>query len=419
MLKIARGGGEEADFLGRLRHPNIVPVYSVGKEESTNLTAFCMPYLGRATLCDLLDHVVLAARWPCRARVILDVIQAVNPDQASPDSLSSDRILRSGSYVNGIVHLMRQLANALAHSHERGIFHRDLKPSNVLLSPEGRPLLLDFNLSVTSQPIVNKVGGTLPYMAPEELRKLLDGKAVDGDHHYDPRSDLFSLGVIAYELLAGTLPFDSVQAELQLKDAVDRLYRRQVNGPVPLHERNPQVDKRLSRLVCRCLMFDPEMRPKSAQELADLLRRELTTFRRGCRWVGNHRWSCGIATAIALLAVFGGSVAIACRPPYSVRQLELGLVLSREGRYELAVDCFSNSIRVTPQSHEAMFARGRALEHLGDFRAAFDDFVLADRMHHSGAITHARATVRLSWADMLPRSQATRRRSKPDSSQRA
>ena len=71
-----------------------------------------------------------------------------------------------------MIHLAAQLADALAHSHGRGIYHRDLKPSNVLMTPEGRPLLLDFNLSVDSRLPAWKVGGTLPYMAPEELANL-------------------------------------------------------------------------------------------------------------------------------------------------------------------------------------------------------------------------------------------------------
>ena len=98
--------------------------------------------------------------------VVNDGLDGVNPHVQT--------ILRKGSYVDGVVHLGVQLADALAHSHGRGIYHRDLKPSNVLMTPEGRPLLLDFNLSVDGRLLTGKVGGTVPYMAPEELATLFE-----------------------------------------------------------------------------------------------------------------------------------------------------------------------------------------------------------------------------------------------------
>ena len=129
------------------------------------------------------------------------------------ESPRPDAILRKGSYVDGIIHLAVQLADALAHSHGRGICHRDLKPSNVLMTPDGRPLVLDFNLSVDQRVLTAKIGGTVPYMAPEELAVLFEKSHDTGRRHYDPRSDLFSLGVIVYELLTGTLPFGAIPCE--------------------------------------------------------------------------------------------------------------------------------------------------------------------------------------------------------------
>jgi serine/threonine protein kinase len=148
VVKVAPQGGGEAEIIGRLRHPNIVPIYSLQEDEATGLSAFCMPYLGRATLCDVLDQSFLAGHPPQRARTILDAVATVNYDLDSRDSPAPARILRRGSYVDGAIHLGAQLAEALAHSHGRGIYHRDLKPSNVLMTPEGRPLLLDFKISI-------------------------------------------------------------------------------------------------------------------------------------------------------------------------------------------------------------------------------------------------------------------------------
>ena len=192
-------------------------------DPTTGLAAFCMPYLGRATLDDVVDRTFAGGRPPIRARTILDAITTDSDALDAQESPVPAAVLRRGSYVNGVIHLASQLANALAHSHGRGIYHRDLKPSNVLMAPEGRPLLLDFNLSVDTRLPTWKVGGTLPYMAPEELAKLIRKDAGPSVNTYDPRSDLFSLGAIVYELLTGKLPFETGVWESPLETIVSDL----------------------------------------------------------------------------------------------------------------------------------------------------------------------------------------------------
>jgi eukaryotic-like serine/threonine-protein kinase len=380
VVKIAPHGVEEAEILGRLRHPNIVPIYSLQEDDVTGLAAFCMPYLGRATLSDVLDHVFVGSHPPNRARPILDAVEVVDDIVDSSESSRPDLLLREGSYVDGVVHLGVQLAEALAHSHGRGICHRDLKPSNVLMTPEGRPLLLDFNLSVDGGVLTGRVGGTVPYMAPEELTTLFEKVNVSQQRYYDPRSDLFSLGVIIYELLTGTLPFGAISWDLSVKELAFQICDRQKTGPTPVRERNGQVDVRLARLIESCLAFEPEQRPETVRDFAVALRRELAPVRRVIRWMGNHvklvastsASACGLIAAIALF--------FALRPPYSVRQLEQGLDYSEQGQYALAVDSLSNSLRADPSSGEALFARGRANQCLGKFQTAIQDYNSAYRL---------------------------------------
>ena len=380
VVKVAPHGGEEAEILGRLRHPNIVPVYSLQEDDATGLAAFCMHYLGRATLCDVLDRVFLDHRPSKSAHTVLEAIDVANRDADLPESSQPYRILRKGSYVDGVVLLGVQLAEALGHSHGCGICHRDLKPSNVLMSRDGRPLLLDFNLSVDDGVASGKIGGTVPYMAPEELVVLFDRAAAAKQRRYDPRSDLFSLGVILYELLTGCLPFGPMPDDLSLEELARCLWDRQRLGPVPLRRRNNQIDPRLARLIERILAFEPSDRPESAKSLSAALVKEIVPVRRIRRWMGNHRKIVAGATGLLLTAILAVSLFFALRPPYSVRQYRLGLYSLERGQYEQAVESLNKSIEADPKSSEAIFARGRAYQRLGQFHIAYYDYALAHRL---------------------------------------
>jgi serine/threonine protein kinase len=373
VVKVAPHGGEEAEVLGRLRHSNIVPIYSL-QEDTSGLTAFCMPYLGRAMLCDVLDYAFREPHPPRQASIILDAVAAANDGSGLSEPSQPDAILRKGSYVNGVIHLAAQLAEALAHSHGRGICHRDLKPSNVLMTPDGRPLILDFNLSVDYRLRAAKIGGTLPYMAPEELAVFFEKPQDAGRRHYDPRSDLFALGVIIFELLTGVLPFGEIPWKLPLDELAFQLYQRQKEGAVPIRTSDSQVDSRLAQLVESCLAFEPEGRPETAHELATALRAELTFMRRSRRWMGNHRRLVVGAATTFLTLTLAVTLFFALRPPYSVRQLQLGLAYSEQGKYVLAVDFLSNSLQANPRSGEALFARGMARQRLGEYHAAYQDY---------------------------------------------
>lgn len=386
VVKAAPHADGEADTLGKLRHPNIVPVYSLQEDEATGLAAFCMPYLGRATLADLLDHAVDAGCPPLRASEILDAIAVANHDFEPQESPPPASILRRGCYVDGVVHLAGQMADALAHSHERGICHRDLKPSNVLLAPEGRPLLLDFNLSIDAEIPTWKIGGTLPYMAPEELEGLIRTEEGSRPRHYDPRSDIFSLGVIIYELLTGKLPFGTIPQDRPTREVARLLCEQQTKGPTPIQELNRQVDSRLARLVEDCLAFECDRRPKTARLMTAAIRRELTIVRRGHRWIGNHRGlvsGVGVGILLMMLAAFAY---LMFRPSYGNRQFQLGMHELERGEYASAVEYLNNAVRAVPNSSEVLFARGRAYQREGRFQLAQQDYYAAFQL--SPSATH-------------------------------
>ncbi len=174
-------------------------------------------------------------------------------------------MLRSGTYFEGVAGLGRQIADALAFVHRAGVYHRDLKPTNVLLAPGGRPVLLDFNLSNDGRFAAARLGGTLPYMAPEQVQALLDGGLVPPE--LDGRADLFSLGVVLYELLTGHLPFGPLPADLRVQGGGPILLDAQRVGCVPLRRSVPNLQPELARIVERCLAFRPEERPADAAEV--------------------------------------------------------------------------------------------------------------------------------------------------------
>ena len=163
------------------------------------------------------------------------------------------------------------VCEALAHAHSRGVLHRDLKPSNLMVTPEGEPKVLDFGLarvveadgtrsafSIGSEGLV----GTLPYMSPEQVGGNAD--------RLDERSDVYSLGVVLYELLTGRLPHE-VEA-LSIPSAARVITERDV-APPSIHDRKLRGD--LDAILVKALARSPGKRYSTATELADDLRRHL------------------------------------------------------------------------------------------------------------------------------------------------
>lgn len=367
-VKIARELGEaEAGTLGRLRHPNIVPVHSIQKDEATCLTAVCMPYLGEATLCNVLDKALTHSGHPTKAKLILDAIQETgfSPCPAA-DRQPVPRVMQKGTYIDGVLHIAVQLADALAFAHQHGVCHRDLKPSNVLMTPDGTPMLLDFNLSHDDQRTSeDKVGGTLPYMSAEQLMAIDPNRPTDRSF-IDYRSDLFSLGVILYELLTRTHPFGTVNRPTPLAEMRRYYLERQQAGTTPARVLNPQIGRSLSRLLDQCLAYNPKDRPQSATELAQALRKHLSCAQRSIRWICTHRRISAAVVVAGLTLGSTGAYVLAHREPASVRQFRLGESAYREDRLVPALAYLDQAIEAEPDMAKAHFARGQVYLRMAD-----------------------------------------------------
>ena len=212
----------EAQAAARLSHPNIVAVYDRGRSEDGSYY-IAMEYVPGGTL--------------------------------------KERIVRDGALAPGVsAGVAEQIADALSAAHEEGVIHRDIKPQNALVTRSGDVKVTDFGIaraaaspSVTATSVVL---GTAAYMSPEQAQ----GKTVG------PASDLYSLGVVVYEMLTGALPFEAENpVAVSLKH---------INEPAPSpREANPEVPEALDAITLRLLAKNPEDRYPSAAALADDLAR--------------------------------------------------------------------------------------------------------------------------------------------------
>jgi serine/threonine protein kinase len=392
VVKLSQHGDAEGRTLGRLAHPNVVPILSCRRDPETGLVVVCMPYLGGATLEEVYDRLFApGADRPRRADRLLEAARATaRPGDPPVESGAAQPRPPRGSYSNGVLRLGAQLAEALAFLHERGVCHRDLKPSNVLLDGDGCPRLLDFNLAADLAAQRSWLGGTLPYAAPEHIRALV-GPA--GGPQPDGAADIYSLGVLLYELLTGSHPFGPVPLDLSPEELGARMRQRQRAGCAPL--RVPGLDRGAARLIERCLAPDPAARPASAAELAAGLR---GASRRGGRW----RWL--VAATFAVLVAGAGWLRLA---DPGAGDYALGRQAFQAGSYDQADQHFSRALAADAGDLRCRFARGCArlrqgLAAAGDARtdlmvAAASDFGVVANNEKDSPQDDSRRRRLLAW----------------------
>lgn len=380
VVKVCQRGAREAHTLGKLEHPGIVPVHSVRQDAQRGLTAICMPYLGRTTLFDVLDHLLAAQTLPSAGRRVTRAVPAapMQIDNRRKADAVSELPFWDRPYVDAVVDIGIQLAEALAFTHARGICHCDIKPSNVLMTAAGRAMLFDFNLAFLTESDGANIGGTLPYMAPEQLQAIADDEADIA--RPDGRTDLFAVGVTLYELLSGRLPFGPIPTEGARNQVARQLLERQRGAPPPLKSENKDVDARLSRLIETCLSFDPAGRPQSAATLAAALRKELSPYRRIVRRLRRHKML--VAASAVTLGVGLFLQAQSQPPPEPIRPaaMQAGHDAYRQELYPQAVLHFTSALELGEDRAEALFARGQAYMKQGDYRAALVEFNEAVRL---------------------------------------
>lgn len=301
VAKVCWRGVREASTLGRLEHPGVVPVYSIREDESTPLSVICMPLLSRTTLFHVAESLFEdPSQRPTSGRHILQAVRNLNPPHPGLKRSPLDSL----TYADAVADIGRQLATALAYTHDRGVLHCDIKPTNVLLTPAGRAMLLDFNLSVHEGEADALPGGTLPYMAPEQLAVIAEADDEADALTADVRLDVYSLGATLYELLTGSSPCGAgSQAASRTEVARELLNVHLVRRIPPVAELNPAVPGQFAAVVDRCLSTDPAARPLSADEIAAALSDYLAPVKRARRWLRRNRIKLAVSVTAMLVAV--------------------------------------------------------------------------------------------------------------------
>lgn len=375
VIKVSRLASREAHTLGKLSHPGIVPIHSVQQDDEAGWTVICMPLVGVATAVDLLDAAAASEAAQRDGRLVARVAIERKPAAAVPREAAAaiNDLEWRLPYADAIARLGLQLAEALEAAHAAGILHRDIKPSNVLLSWSGRPMLLDFNLSTDVDAAGERIGGTLAYMAPEQIECLLNNQA-EAARRFDPRCDIYSLGVVLYELLTGRLPAKPDDAKRLPGDAYKPWLEAKRGAVAALDDAYAPVDSRLQAIVRKCLAYEAADRYATAAELAADLRTYLGTAAKVGRFATRHRRALVLAAIGFISTVFSAGTYLANRPT------ELELVYQRAlgeyeaGDYDGAVKSFTRCLQLRSGWPDALFGRAQALRKLERWRDAADDF---------------------------------------------
>ena len=364
VLKVARGLFGESQLLAQLQHTNIVPIYSTHRADK--LEVLCMPYFGSLTLQHLVNSFTKRGELPSSGHELITTLskqlRTVTRKQDVQSKTKSDSFasqpkpsfensndglpkadaqpfsrsfpgwfvnqVKERSYEDSILWMGKCLADGLTHAHQHGILHLDLKPANVLLTDDGQPMLLDFNLAtdtVAKSTNNMRIGGTLPYMSPEHLRSIRTNQ-----RQQDERTDIYCLGILLYQMLTGQLPFQSKKSDKKID--LKNLEQLRKLPPEKMRRLNPKITPAMEAIVLKCMEPDPKNRYASAKLLAEDLQRQIDnrplkntpepSFReRTAKWIRRHPRLTTVAVLLLIASTVIGTLGYGLTMSYRERDL--------------------------------------------------------------------------------------------------
>jgi len=278
-LKISSVRGNESKTLAQLDHPNIVRVFDQRQNQEPSVHLLYMEVVPGGTLLEVVKRVCKLKPAERNGRVLLEVIDGMlrTSGAARPENSPGRNWLAEASWPMVVCQIGAQLARGLAYAHEKGVLHRDMKPANVLLTPEGVPKLADFNVSYNGgradENPEDTFGGSLAYMSPEQLQAC--HPALGGSPQLVcAASDVYSLGILLWELLCGSRPFgekaktDTGQLARIQQMVDDQHYAdfSELAGQLP-----KDCPESLRQVLVRCLQPRKDERYQAAGEVAQSL----------------------------------------------------------------------------------------------------------------------------------------------------
>lgn len=330
--KASRRFRREADSLAKLRHPSIVSIHSIGQDGEFHFIV--LEYVAGRTLQSILDDIRRTPTLNVSAEEVQRLIEREEPEatdepesDAEPAAANETLVLRREDLFDAkrvpprapvasrareapgrpviavFVEMVERIARALDYAHREGIIHRDVKPGNILVDRTGHPYLMDFGLALEAGgDAITKTGeliGTPAYMSPEQL--------VSRRFPVDRRTDVYSLGILLYEVLTGVPPFRGRTSQEVIRSVL-------MSSPDRPRRRNPNLSADLETIVLKAMDKDPDQRYATAGDLADdlsrflryepIMARPATLAQRIRRFARHHREVTG-AVAAGVIALAG------------------------------------------------------------------------------------------------------------------